>query len=479
LKRIFLIVIMVFSLNLVLTGTAFGAGVQVTSVKDTGGGGGTEVYLSWNAYAGAATYRVLRGVNGISWDSSFDAGAALFYEDTSVTDHYTNYYYKVLAFDGLGQQVSSSDKVRAFPQVNMIKGTASSGGTGVALGWDAFMGAASYTLLRSTDGVAWNSVGSTTAGTLTYDDTSITNYVNYYYEVRALDGSSAVLATSPVARAYPPMTSPHDNFLTNQDVCASCHVTHTAKSAKLNVTVTTSELCETCHDGTQSKYDEQDGKVKLDSTPTWGDSPAGPFGDLGRVRQVTPAVNPTSSHNLQTAVNDAPGSNTSASFNVGCSSCHDPHNKSNYRNLRVKIDTTSSPTVTIQIEAYAVTTSSGETVNYVDGTVSLCGSCHSDFNQGTGSGHTPASGTQQVGFALSAGSTGSFMHPVGVPVTNYPNADTNNLPLEGSGRKVVCLTCHKAHGTTALGANQTKSGALSTVLKRLDNAAMCEDCHKK
>ncbi|HWJ02513.1 MAG TPA: cytochrome C, partial [Verrucomicrobiae bacterium] len=136
----------------------------------------------------------------------------------------------------------------------------------------------------------------------------------------------------------------------------------------------------------------------------------------------------------------------------------------------------------VNVEAYAVTTPQGESVNYVSGNVTFCGSCHSDFNQGAGSGHIQAASTAQPGFTLSTGANGSsglYMHAVNVSVASYPNTDTNTLPLEGSARNIVCSTCHFAHGTTVNGTSTKKDGTSSTVLKRLDNMTACEDCHRK
>jgi predicted CXXCH cytochrome family protein len=359
-------------------------------------------------------------------------------------------------------------------EVTTVNGKASDGSTGVYLAWNGYTGAASYRILRSTDGLDWST--NFNAGTVvTFDDKTITNYVNYFYKVQALDGSSNVLATSSVVRAFPPNTSAHGNFTGNNDVCGSCHLTHTGKSEKLTISATTLDVCESCHDGTGSKYDVQNGRVKLSETPDWGNSPAGPFGDLGRSGLIAA---PTSTHGLGTPVNNAPGSNTSASYLLGCGGCHDPHNQANYRLLRKKTGTSESMPAT-SVEAYAVTTPQGEYVNYFSGNVTFCSSCHSDYNQGTGSGHTEATSTQQTGFNLSQGSNGKYMHAVNVSISSYPNTDTNVLPLEGTNRNVICATCHMAHGTIVIGTSTKKDGTTSTVLKRAANASACEECHKK
>jgi predicted CXXCH cytochrome family protein len=376
--------------------------------------------------------------------------------------------------------VFASTALGANVEFTSVKGMASDGTTGVYVAWNAYSGAVSYQLLRSTDG-NWDNATILDAGTnLSYDDKSVTNYVNYYYKIRALDGSSNVLSTSNSVGAFPPGTTAHGNFAGNNDVCGNCHLSHTGKSEKLTISSTTLDLCVSCHDGTGSKYDVQNGMVKLSETPEWGNSPAGPYGDLGRPGLT---VTPTSTHGLGDAVNTAPGSNTTATFQLGCGGCHDPHNQVNYRLLRKIVGTSSDSNVPpVNVEAYAVTTPQGESVNYVSGNVNFCGSCHSDFNQGTGSGHTQSSTTAQPGFTLSGGANGNsglYMHAVNVSVSSYPNTGTNTLPLEGTSRNVVCATCHYAHGTTVNGTSPKKDGTTSTVLKRVDNMTACEDCHRK
>lgn len=53
---------------------------------------------------------------------------------------------------------------------------------------------------------------------------------------------------------------------------------------------------------------------------------------------------------------------------------------------------------------------------------------------------------------------------------NY--SPTNVHPPTSSNAKIMCLTCHYSHGTTAVAEEPTR-------LRRLDYNGVCEDCHKK
>lgn len=369
--------------------------------------------------------------------------------------------------------------------------SAITGGSGfVRLEWDHVQGAVHYRVLRSTNGVDW--VETYSGADREHLDSGLTNYVNYYYKLEASDGVATV--TSAVARAFPPNTSPHGFFNEKTTLCANCHVAHAASGPKLMLAPTQVALCTTCHDGTASKYDVLNGTVTV---PGGGvkPSPAGPFGWLavgvedvnvyegysytGGVIVNTP---PTSIHRLGTQNSEAPGGNISnshtAAAQLSCGHCHDVHGSDNYRMLRKDMRTTISqwaPSVTVR--AFAETTAEGENVTYQYGSVNFCGSCHSDFNQWTGSGRIKVRSTRQEGYDLSVGSEDLYMHAVNVPNSYKGLPADATLPYEDG--HVICLSCHYAHGTRAQGESPLRSGQWSTALKRFDEMQGCENCHDK
>lgn len=351
-----------------------------------------------------------------------------------------------------------------------------------------FAGSAPYTLLRSDDGQNWTTlVTGNTSGY--YVDDERQNYINYYYKVTDNAG------TSKIAAAYPPDTNPHLPASSTFAPCAGCHVTHTAVGPKLLTQQTIVDLCTTCHDGTQSKYDVRNGKVNTGTG--WADTGAGPFGALnaeipveefvyeGYRSDSTQAVvySPTSIHNLGTPIEQAPGGVSQRIDGISCADCHEPHGSDNYRNLRESIFVANDVYVQVDFKAFAKTDPAkingfGEKVYYQSGSIFFCASCHSDFNQATGSGSQAATSTAQPNLTLSPESMNNYMHAVNTPMIMYDEYLTSTLPVEtGTGvNTVVCLTCHFPHGTTRVGKSKVVN---STALIRMDKQGICEDCHQK
>jgi len=379
--------------------------------------------------------------------------------------------------------------------------TAVEGSSGrVQIRWTPVQDATAYYVYKSTDGVNWNitNVGNAQS----YQDNSVTDYVNYYYKVQATDYITSIY--TPTVPAYPPDTNVHGNYAENTSLCAGCHLTHSASGEKLKVATTIVNLCITCHDGTQSKYNSLTGEVRLSGGIY--PAPAGPFGNLkeldydSAVQVVAgytydgsqePSNLPTSIHNLGEIVATAPGSNTAYVSTMNCTTCHNPHGSTNYRILRDDLFTAGRSTPII-VEAYAVTGATSENINYVKGNVDFCSGCHSDFHQPSGSGGVGADKTQQEGFNLSAASAGKRMHSVDMRLTAYdfnenlrygvPLTMLSPLPTESwaGTPTVACMTCHYAHGTKeALTPNPVRNGGQSTALKRMDKMKLCRNCHQK
>jgi len=134
------------------------------------------------------------------------------------------------------------------------------------------------------------------------------------------------------------------------DRCAGCHRAHTAQASYLLKSATQTELCYTCHDGTQATTDVKDGSLVNVATQAKGlalrgggfstariDSAGGvqSTGTIG-VLAAASAQSTTSQHNV-----DAPGTiwgggatGTGSTTTLECGSCHDPHGNGNYRILR-------------------------------------------------------------------------------------------------------------------------------------------------
>ncbi|KNZ69269.1 putative multiheme cytochrome c [Thermincola ferriacetica] len=359
-----------------------------------------------------------------------------------------------------------------------------------------FQGTPPFTIYCSLDGQDWSQKATgVTVSSFTY--TGCRNYVNYYFKIQDSTGSTAV------GVAFPPDNNPHGSYKTDSSYCAACHVTHAASGVYLMKAPNAVALCTTCHDGTQSKYDVMNGRVKLPNGD-WAETSGGPFGALrteenlpvgesvysavyaGYTSESNVAINnsPTSIHNLGVSFNVAPGGVSDRLTGLSCESCHDPHGKGgNFRNLRTVIRVTDTLSVNVNFRAFAETDPAkssgyGENITYDTGSIYFCSACHSDYNQPSGSGSVAATSTQQPGFPLTAASMNKFIHAVNTPLYYKGEYLTTSLPLEvGTGvNTIVCITCHHSHGTARKGISQ-RTG--STALIRLDRQAVCEECHKK
>lgn len=115
-----------------------------------------------------------------------------------------------------------------------------------------------------------------------------------------------------------------------------------------------------------------------------------------------------------------------------------------------------------------------EQVYYIDGTVAFCSACHSDYND-----------------KLEGVISNVYRHPVDRNVTGAVYTDTpiynQELRYKLEGQKMVCLTCHVAHGVSQdywetkfeLTPEQAEEQGGSSALKRAPNEMLCEGCHSK
>ena len=123
------------------------------------------------------------------------------YTDTTVTGG-TTYYYEVTAVDAAGQSPKSSEVHATPPQVPAAPTglAASAGSTNVSLSWNPVSGATSYKIYRGTSSGGEHLATSVTAPA--FNDTSLTSYTTYYYEVSAVSSSgegplSTEVSTTP------------------------------------------------------------------------------------------------------------------------------------------------------------------------------------------------------------------------------------------------------------------------------------------
>lgn len=326
------------------------------------------------------------------------------------------------------------------------------------------------------------------------------------------------------ANADTPSPIGHEPFAGDSQVCYVCHRTHTATTA--NLLRSAGGMCLTCHkNGVGADTDVTSGKYTVSSPPRH-DPPMGENGNLlaGGFAQLDTngdgslepqAYAGTSQHKVGMTI--APfGSTYNGAYAVlECSSCHsmheDPANPGQYRYLRVQVGDktdlqvtwngpwTDSTQTTHQDDGYRAYTERDfnyvnaddkdiqeYTRNYQSGMSAWCSGCHSVYK------------TQFGPYDIGDGQGSMIRHKHKIDMTLTNTGDLGGLPatdlplndLTGNSRTnddtMICLTCHRAHGTdtdsTAVGAYQASSrGVLpsmnTSMLLRLNNRGVCINCH--
>lgn len=354
----------------------------------------------------------------------------------------------------------------------------------------------SYKYNYSVDGGATWAVAAgpdsmTEAGTTGLFSSSFTanNYTNYLIRVTATHAGDT--DSTAYTMSYPPNPSGHSNYSTNTNVCKNCHTTHTALGAKLLAQTNIENLCTSCHGSTANgaKYLVVAGKQVVSvvgATYNKEDSLGGGF--------PTGATASSHSYKELDAAATPPGGKTGTTIKMSCVKCHQGHaaNDSDTYNYRLLKTTVTENTYTYDTTVkgiFPITDSlklgadSYKTLNTATawtpvafGMSNFCGSCHHDFNVTHDATNDPANtalASNQSGKAMF--NSTYYRHPVDIDLSSLVSRGVNTsavtLPLFSS--KMNCLTCHKAHGAT------TVQDTLPTDILRLDNRAVCENCHQK
>lgn len=287
----------------------------------------------------------------------------------------------------------------------------------------------------------------------------------------------------------------HGDFSATTDACAGCHVAHAAPGPSLMKSATQTELCFLCHGygATLSPFDVQRGLFLNYVSAQWENSSAGGFSEFG-------GLPVTSRHNVEgfgsanensfdsilpgfTGVLPG-GSSELTGRGLQCSACHEPHGGTrNVRLLRTHFFTGA------QDKNVRATTGANKIISYDQGFAEWCSACHNRFLVGKGAGHT--------GHVFNDVAT--FRHAVNVSIADV--ATVNDRTIDGTplqtGRHsaessdkntLVCISCHRAHGTSAVATGHAgtwrrdtdsmegTSGSGSALL-RMSNRGVCWNCH--
>jgi hypothetical protein len=201
----------------------------------------------------------------------------------------------------------------------------------------------------------------------------------------------------------------------------------------------------------------------------------------------------------------SPGGSFPSSI-LGCSSCHDPHGNEDFRMLY-----SAGP---VQDGLYTFTNAAPEAVGrsifggapgahtaYQSGMSDWCANCHGDFHNSGNLVHPSGSALGGVfqtynlynGTADLTGGAQATAYLEQVPFEDMNNTDIMSTEGPVGGSKVMCLTCHRAHASSAPDAGrwdfsvtlldedglESGSYALDNPYNDDDQRSLCNKCHKK
>jgi hypothetical protein len=204
----------------------------------------------------------------------------------------------------------------------------------------------------------------------------------------------------------------------------------------------------------------------------------------------------------------APGG-TFPSSALGCSSCHDPHGNTNFRLLYGAAQvqdglftfTKPAPTAVGMAVTFGPSESNVNHTAYQGGMSNWCGNCHGDFhNNNTKLIHPSGSAMGSVfqtynlynGTVDLTGGAAATAYLAAVPFEDPSNTTTSTAGPTGSSQ-VSCITCHRAHATSAPNAGrwdfnvtlleedglESGSYAIPDPYANANQRSLCNKCHAK
>lgn len=298
---------------------------------------------------------------------------------------------------------------------------------------------------------------------------------------------------------------PHGGYTATTDSCAGCHRAHTATGPHLLMHGSSYDLCMTCHGAaaTGANTNVDDGYYLSSRDDDAGDQDHGAANTpdnaplLGGGFVSYQGVGVTSTHAPDGTEEGAWGNGVArgltsnlADGGLSCASCHDPHGSDNYRILNETVNGVGVAVAQVDEGEYK----DYDTEQWGTGTSGLCAACHGAYHvtrPGSGSDRSDdGEGNEDYG-----GDISTFAHRVDMPYNYGGNLNPETVGLDGyflplaesgPGDRVVCMTCHLPHGTSAQMAGIAdgagppgETSATDSALLRLDNRGVCEVCHQK
>lgn len=216
------------------------------------------------------------------------------------------------------------------------------------------------------------------------------------------------------------------------------------------------ELCLSCHDGSNPHAPDVIAPISYVANPA-----GGALANSGGVASMM-------AHNLDNPTAEIPPGGT-IPMRLVCTTCHDPHGNANYRNLREDPTRTNQPPVSVL--SFQTTIANGtnaasvyvpSNIIYKSGVSAWCGKCHGEPL--AGSDHpddVPIFGTPKASYATWTSVT--------LPRVAVHSPADNVIP--STDDRVICLSCHQAHGT------QNDQALIYADGVTLDST--CQECHNQ
>ncbi|HKI06511.1 MAG TPA: hypothetical protein VKK31_31320 [Thermoanaerobaculia bacterium] len=174
-----------------------------------------QIDLSWNAVAGATSYRVERSFTSGGLYATIGGATGTTLSDTNLSCG-TTYFYAVQAVAGGCSSANSVQASAATPALTAPTGltAVAAGQTQINLSWNAVAGVTTYNVYRSTtSGGSYTKIATNVPGT-TFSNTDPSCGMPYFYVVRAVANSSCESANSNQVSAATATTTPAPTGLT-------------------------------------------------------------------------------------------------------------------------------------------------------------------------------------------------------------------------------------------------------------------------